>query len=111
MKKKKKNSIVRFVFMLFFISFLVVYFSELAGYYEYKNYKRTELTKEQIEQFEKDIASGKEVDLNNYLVFENKKYNNKLSILASKLSSSVSNLVETGVENTFKFLSNLVEDN
>lgn len=111
MKKKKKNKLFNFIFMIFFLSFLVVYFSELAGYYEYKNYKRKELTKEQIEQFESDIASGKQIDLNDYLIVDNKKYNNKLSVLASKLSDGVSNLVESGIESTFKFLSNLVEEN
>lgn len=111
MKKKNKNKLFNFIFMVLFFSFLVVYFSELAGYYEYKNYKKTELTREQIEQFENDIASGKEIDLNKYLIADEVQYDNKLSTFVSKISNSVSNLVETGIENTFKFLANLVEDN
>lgn len=109
MKKDKKNKIYKFIFMVFFISFIVVYFSELTGYYEYQNHKKSTLTEEKIKQFEKDVAEGKEVDINDYVVVEEKNYNNGLSKLTSKLSDGISNLVESGVENTFKFLSNLVE--
>ena len=109
MKKNKKNRIYKFIFMVFFISFIVVYFSELTGYYEYQNHKKSTLTEEKIKQFEKDVAEGKEVDINDYVVVEEKNYNNGLSKLTSKLSDGISNLVESGVENTFKFLSNLVE--
>lgn len=109
MKKDKKNKIYKFIFMVFFISFIVVYFSELTGYYEYQNHKKSTLTEEKIRQFEKDVAEGKEVDINDYVVVEEKNYNNGLSKLTSKLSDGISSLVESGVENTFKFLSNLVE--
>ena len=110
MKKDKKKKLYRFIFMVFFLSFLVVYFSELTGYYEYQNYKKTTLTKEQIKQFENDVASGKEVDINEYLVVDTKSYNTGLSKLTSKLSDGISNIVQSGVENTFKFLSKIVEE-
>ena len=109
MKKDKKKSIYKIIFMIFFISFLVIYFSELTGYYEYQNYKQTALTEEQIKQFEKDVLEGKEVDLNEYLVVDNKSYNNKLTKLTSKISNGISKIVQKGVESAFKFLSNLVE--
>lgn len=109
MKKDKKNKIYKFIFMVFFFSFLVIYFSELTGYYEYQNHQKATLTEEQINKFENDVASGKEVDINEYLVVNTKTYNNKLSKLTSKLSDSISALVQSGVENTFKFLSRLVE--
>jgi len=108
-KNDKKTKLYKFIFMIFFFSFLVVYFSELTGYYEYQNHKKTTLTHEQIKQFESDVASGKEVDINEYLVIENKDYNNGLSKLTSKLSDGISSLVQSGVENTFKFLSRLVD--
>ena len=110
MKKNKKNKIYRFIFMVFFMSFLVIYFSEITGYYEYQNHKKATLTEEQIKKFESDLASGKEVDINQYLVVDNKTYNNKLSKLTSKLSDSISNVVQSGVESTFKFLSRLVTE-
>ena len=54
--------------MIFFTSFLVVYFSDITGYYQYQNYKKTTLTLEQIKKFEEDVASGKEIDINEYLI-------------------------------------------
>lgn len=110
MNKNKKNKIFKFVFTLFFISFLVVYFSDLTGYYEYQNYKKAALTEEQIKKFESDVASGKEVDINEYLIVENNNYNNKLSNIASKVSEGISNIVKSGVDNTFKFLSKMVDE-
>lgn len=109
MKKDKKKKLYKFIFMVFFLSFLVVYLSELTGYYEYQNHKKTTLTEEQIKKFESDVASGKEVDINEYLIVEKKDYDNGLSKLSSKLSDSISSLVQSGVENTFKFLSRLVD--
>ena len=110
MKKNKKNKFWKYIFMMFFISFLVIYFSELTGYYQYQNYKKTALTEEQIKKFESDVASGKELDLNKYLIVDNRNYNNKLSKLTSKLSDGISYVVQSSVENAFKFLSKLVEE-
>lgn len=109
MKKDKKKKIFKFVFMVLFLSFVVIYCAELTGYYEYQNYKQTALTEEQIKKFESDVAAGKEVDINEYLVKDDRVYNNNLSKLSSKISNGISTVVQKGVESTFKFLSNLVE--
>ena len=110
MKKNKKNKIFKYIFMIFFFSFLVVYFSEITGYYEYQNFKKKNLTEEQIKKFESDVASGKEVDINDYIVVNNVKYNNKLSKATSMLSDGISNIIESGVEQTFKFLSRFIDE-
>lgn len=110
MKKNKKNKIIKFIFGLFFMSFLVIYFSELTGYYEYQNYKKTSLTEEQVKKFEEDVKSGNKVDISQYLVVNNKKYNNTLSKLASKLSDGISKFVNTGVEYAFKYVSKLIDE-
>lgn len=110
MKKDKKNKIYRFIFGLFFMSFLVIYFSELTGYYEYQNYQKATLTEEQIKKFEDDVKNGNEVDISEYLVVNNKKYNNNLSKIASKLSDGISKLVNSSVEYTFKYISKLIDE-
>ena len=110
MKKDKKNKIYKFIFGVFFMSFLVIYFSELTGYYEYQNYKKTSLTEEQIKKFEEDVKNGNKVDINQYLVVDNKNYANALSKLASKLSDGISKLVNNGVEYTFKYISKLIDE-
>ena len=109
MKKNNKDKLYKFIFIVFFFSFLVVYLSELTGYYEYHNYKKTALTEEQIKKFENDVKNGNEVDINEYLVVDNKKYDNTLSKFASKLSDGISELVNNGVEYAFKYISKLVE--
>lgn len=110
MKKNKKNKIYKFIFWSFFMSFLVIYFSELTGYYEYQNYQKASLTEEQIKKFEEDVKNGNEVDIKDYLVVDNKKYNNTLSKLASKLSDGISKIVNSGVEYTFKHISKFIDE-
>jgi len=110
MKKDKKNKIYKFIFLIFFMSFLVIYFSELTGYYEYQNHQKTTLTEEQIRKFEEDVKNGNEVDINEYLVVDTKKYNNALSKLASKLSDNISKIVNNGVEYTFKYISKIIDE-
>lgn len=110
MKKDKKNTIFKFIFCVFFISFLVIYFSEITGYYEYQNHQKTALTEEQIKKFENDVKNGEKVDIDKYLIINTKSYNNNLSKLASKLSDSISNIVNKSVKYTFKYISKLIEE-
>ncbi len=110
MKKNNKNKIFKFIFIVFFMSFLVIYFSELTGYYEYQNYKKATLTEEQIKKFEEDVKNGKEVDINKYLEKEEIKYNNTLSKISNKFSNTISSIVQSGVDSTFKFLSKFLEN-
>ena len=110
MKKNKNNKIWKYLFYMFFFSFLIIYFSELTGYYEYQNHKKVSLTQEQIKKFEQDISEGKEIDIDKYVIVNDTRYNNKLSKMAIKLSDGISNIVEGGVVNTFKYLSKLIDD-
>lgn len=110
MKKKKSNKLFRFTFFIFFMSFMVIYFSELTGYYEYQNYKKKALTEEQIKKFEEDVKNGNKVDINQYLVVDNQNYNNNLSKIASKLSDGISKIVKDSVEKTFKYISKAVDE-
>lgn len=107
--KKKKNRLFKIIFWTFFISFLIIYFSEITGYYEYKNYQKITMTNDQIKQFEEDIKNGKKVKQEDYLLTNNTKYNNRLSDAANMLSNGISKLVKGSVENTFKLIGNLIE--
>lgn len=108
--KKKKINIGKIIFYIFLTSFLIIYLSETTGYYEYQNHIKTSLTEEQIKKFEADIKSGNKIDINKYLDTNKKKYNNNLSIIASKLSDSISNLINSGVKYTFKYISKLIDE-
>ena len=107
MKKNKKNRLFKFIF---FMSFIVVYFSELTGYYEYQNYKEKVFTQAQIQKFEEDVKNGNKVDINDYLIIENANYNNNLSDVTSKVSDGISKIVRKSVESIFKYISKLVDE-
>ena len=70
----------------------------------------SEFTKEQIEQYEKDIKDGKQIDIKNYLNIKSIKYNNTLSNIFSSLSENISKIVMSGVEGTFKYISKFVTE-
>ena len=63
MDRKKQSKVFRVVFYTCFLSFLTFYVAGESGYYEYNERKKMVFTKEQIERFESDVASGKNVDI------------------------------------------------
>ncbi len=108
--KKKKYNIFKVVLYSFIFIYLVIFISANTGYYEYKNYKKTVLTEEQIKKFEEDVKKGEYIDINNYLVKEDHSYKNKLSMVAINLSDKISNVVSTGVKSSFKFISKFLDE-
>ena len=107
--KKILKKTIKYTFIFLFVILLTLYFSMISGYYEYINHEKMVLTEEQIKKFESDVASGKEVDITDYLTIEDREYNNNLSNISSSLSNGISNLITSGVDKTFKFLSKLVD--
>ena len=75
-----------FIFILFFLSFLVVYVAQSTGYYENLNYRKTYLTEEKIKEFEKNVEAGKKINPEDYLIEEYKDYSNKISNFGLKSS-------------------------
>ncbi|MCM1371173.1 MAG: hypothetical protein NC181_04735 [Clostridium sp.] len=109
MKKQKiVNNIFKYLFVVSFITFLTVYFSQSTGYYEYEQRKRKELTEEQIRQFEKDIEEGKEIDINSYLQPVSN-YNNKISDASLSISDTIGNCMSKGIEFIFGGIGKLIE--
>ena len=98
------------IFFLFLIFFVVLYMSYKTGYYEVEERKKVILTEEKIKQFEQDVANGKNIDINNYVTDIKKNYNNTTSKLGLFLSQKIGEYVESGIENTFKFLNKMVEN-
>ena len=106
-----KKKIIKKVFYYFisicFITFMALYFSQNTGYLEYQNQKQVRLTEKQIKQFEKDVAEGKQIDMQTYLETANKNYQNKLSRLGLKISKITGSAVKLAVNKSFKFLEKL----
>ncbi len=109
MKKiKLRTKIFRLSFIILFAIFITVFISNKYGYYEYLKHEQVTLTQEQIQRFEQDIKDGKYVDLEDYLGNTNKNYQTKLSQVGLNLSNSISNIIKSGVDSFFKYVSKFV---
>lgn len=110
MKKDRKNKFFKIIIVLLFIVYITIYISERTGYYEYKNYQKALLTKEQIAKFEDDVKNGKNVKINDYVVNTNKHYQTNISKMGNNISSFISKLINNGIDSSFDFLSKLVDE-
>ena len=90
-----KNTFVKVLVLSLVVFFLVLVFAEKSGYLKTKV-----LTEEQIELFENDIAQGKSVDINDYVVDNNKDYTNEVSNNFYRVSLKL----EKGVDGIIKFI-------
>jgi exopolysaccharide biosynthesis protein len=63
-----KKKILKIVFIVLFLSFIIAYVIEKSGYYEYNLRNKTVLTKESMEKFEKDVSEGRDVSIEDYVV-------------------------------------------
>lgn len=104
------NKIVKISFLVLIIIFLVMFFSSSSGYYEYELNKKSNLTKEAIERFEKDVKEGKEIDVEDYLVKDKKDYSNNFSRIGLVLSNKIGKTFEEGVKLIFKSVGKLIDD-
>lgn len=109
-KDKLKIKLFKGIFTLLFLIFITMYVSEESGYYEFKNNKTKELTQKQIEKFESDVALGKEVDIEDYVVTKDKNYQNKISKMGLNVSNTLSTIVKKSLDGAFSFMVNLVEN-
>lgn len=107
-KTQVANKIFKYFFLISFITFLTIYFSQATGYYEYEQYKKKELTEEQIRKFEQDIEEGKEIDIDSYLE-PTKNYQNKISNTTLTISNLISDYMSKGVEFVFGGIGKLIE--
>lgn len=104
------KKIIKPIFILLFFSYSMLYLLSAAGYYEYRNYEKMILTEEQIKKFESDVKQGLDVDVTDYIKEEKVNHNNKIANTGKKLSILVSNIMTSGMIESFKVLSKLVDD-
>jgi len=103
---KNKPLLITIIFL--FGLFLVLYFGQATGYYEYKTNRKTVLTKESIERFEQDIKEGKEIHYEDYKLKE-KKNSNKLSNGILSISHYLEEQINKIIVFTFKSLAKALE--
>jgi len=108
-EKPLQVRIFKLVMTILVIIYLGLFIANNTGYYSFSLRNRKELTDEQIKKFEEDVKNGVEIDINDYLNMETISYQNNISSLGYNLSSTLENLIKTGVYKIFDFFSDLVE--
>lgn len=106
-KKKLYSKIFWKIFLALFFGFGALYFSEKTGYYEFQEHKQVNLTKEKIEEFERDIKEGKDINIKDYINEKEVSYENNFSNTGILLSETISNWLENGINSTFEFLNSV----
>lgn len=106
---KKLNKVFGYIFLILFMAFFTLYTAGKAGYYEYTQNKKKIFTEEQIKKFEEDVAMGKEVDINDYLVVK-EDFQGKDKRIGLKISEFIGTYTKLGVDKIFKILTKLVEN-
>ena len=90
-----------------FVLYISLTIAIQAGYYEAKLGEKTTITEEAIKQFEEDVRSGKDVDINDYITNVQMDYSNqttKAGVLFSKAVEAVMSKGIDGMVNIFKAL-------
>ena len=103
----KKEKVFKFVFFVLLISYLALYFSSVSGYYEYQNYQKMTLTKE---QFEEDVKQGKALDVEDYIIKENVHFNNQIANAGKKISYTLSDALSVVLSKFFNFLASFITE-
>ena len=106
---KKLNKFLGYVFLVLFMAFFTLYSAGKAGYYEYTQNQKKVFTEEQIKRFEEDVAMGKKVDIEDYLVVT-ENFQGKHKRIGLKISEFIGTYTKLGVDKIFKILNKLVEN-
>lgn len=101
--------IAQIIMAVLVMLFLGLYISQMTGYYEYTESKKTTLTKSAMERFEQDIKEGKEIKAENYLEQE-RDYNNKASTLGMKVSSLIEKGFNKAMNGLFQEISKAINN-
>ena len=106
----KRNKIIKGIFIVLFLAFIVSYVIEKTGYYEYNLQNKTIMTNEAMARFEKDLADCKDVREEDYVVSTEKDYTSSLTRTTNKVSFKVNNILKKGIESVFKIVGTFVEE-
>ena len=101
--------IAQIIMAVLVMLFLGLYISQMTGYYEYTESKKTTLTKSAMERFEQDIKEGKEIKAENYLEQE-RDYNNKASTLGMKVSRLIEKRFNKAMNGLFQEISKAISN-
>lgn len=103
--KEKMHPFFKILFLLFLI-FISLFIALESGYYPSRIQKKTILTNNEINNFEKDLKSGKEISSEGYIK-EEVDYSNFVTKAGNGLTYSVGKILSEGskgLKYTFKYL-------
>lgn len=103
------KNIFKIIFFSLLVYFLIFYNSMRNGYIQSENTKIKLYTEEQIKHFEEDIKNNKEIDLENYLSYENN-INKNGKRIGLNISQIIEKYTKKGVEKAFKMLNNFIDN-
>lgn len=105
----KPKHLLKLFCILLMLTFIGAYLIEMSGYYEYNLQSKRNLTTEQMEQFEKDIKEGKDIDLNQYLEQTKVDYSNKLTRSTSQISLKINDYLKEFLTNGFHLFEKFIK--
>ena len=105
-----KKLVIKILFGMVFIAFIISYAIGESGYYEYELANKKYLTEEQMKKFEEDVKNGSEVDLKDYTVETRIDYTNKFTDLVSNTSMSINKYLKKSIESIFGLLNKVVQE-
>lgn len=104
-----KTKLIKGIFFLLLLSFIVLLILEETGYYKTRTSKVKTLTEEQIKVFEQDIKAGKEIDINDYVI-NRVDYTNDLSNKIYKISLKLEKGLDSVIKFIFRKVNEMVEE-
>ena len=105
-----KNKHIKAIIINIIIIYTACYYVAYSGYYEYHIQEKTIMTNKKIKEFEEDVKNNKNIDIKDYLSYEEVDYTNKLTNLIYGISDKGNKMARKIIKSIFKKLSYLVED-
>lgn len=105
-----KNNVPKIIFLVLFFLFIALYLIGNSSYYDYEASRKNRLTEEQIKYFESEIDSGNEIDIDGYLAYEEKNYDNLISNTTKNISNTISKSFSKALNFILSRMSNVLEN-
>lgn len=105
-----KKFLIKAIFGIFFVAFVISYVIGESGYYEYELANKKYLTEEEMKKFEEDVRNGEDIDLKDYTVETRKDYTNKFTDVVTNTSLTINKYLKKSIESVFGLLNKMIEE-
>lgn len=105
-----KKFLIKAIFGMFFVAFVISYVIGESGYYEYELANKKYLTEEEMKKFEEDVRNGENIDLKDYTVETRKDYTNKFTDVVTNTSLTINEYLKKTIESVFGLLNKMIEE-